>query len=103
MKINKFLVKKKKDLYRVEDCMKRFCDYSIERKIINFEKKKMVPLTNKENESYLKQALTFAEKGSDINTVTIENIIELEVIAMIHQRCTTRHIHLLFYFFSAGC
>ena len=49
----------------------------------------MVPLTNKENESYLKQALTFAEKGSDINTVTIENIIELEVIAMIHQRCTT--------------
>ena len=39
MKINKYLVKKKKDLYRVEDCMKRFCDYSIERKIINFEKK----------------------------------------------------------------
>ena len=83
--------------------MKRFCDYSIERKIINFEKKKMVPLTNKENESYLKQALTFAEKGSDINTVMIKNIIALEVITAIHPRCTTRHIHLLFYFFPADC
>ena len=38
----------KHDVYRNEDCMKKFCGSlrEHEMKIINFEKKKMIPLTN---------------------------------------------------------
>ena len=44
----------KLDCYIGEDCMERFCkdlkDHAI--KIINYEEKKMIPLTDKENKSY---------------------------------------------------
>ena len=47
----------KHDIYRGEDCMEKFWVSLREHaaKIINFEKKKMIPLTNKEYESYLIQ------------------------------------------------
>ena len=49
--------KNKLDYYRGEDCMKRFClnlrDYAT--KIINYEKKKMIPLTKKEEKHHNKQ------------------------------------------------
>ena len=42
--------------YRRHDCMKKFCKELKEQatKIINNEKKEMIPLTNEENESYQK-------------------------------------------------
>ena len=44
----------KLDCYIGEDCMERFCkdlkDHAI--KIINYEEKKLIPLTDKENKSY---------------------------------------------------
>ena len=47
----------KLDCYIGEDCMERFCkdlkDHAI--KIINYEEKKMIPLTDKENKSYEEQ------------------------------------------------
>ena len=47
----------KLDYYRGNDSMKKFCIDLKEQatKIINFEKKEIIPLTNEENESYLKQ------------------------------------------------
>ena len=41
--------KNKLDYYRGEDCMKEFCLDLRELKIINYEKKEMIPLTKKEN------------------------------------------------------
>ena len=42
-------IENKHSLYREEDCMKRFCESVREHttNIINFEKKKMLPLTKK--------------------------------------------------------
>ena len=44
----------KLDCYIGEDCMERFCkdlkDHAI--KIINYEEKNLIPLTDKENKSY---------------------------------------------------
>ena len=46
----------KNDVYRGEDCITKFCEGLREKamKIINFKKRKMVPLTNKLQESYEK-------------------------------------------------
>ena len=49
-------IENKYDEYRGEDCMQKFCEslrYAM--KIINFDKKKMILLTNEEYESYLNQ------------------------------------------------
>ena len=45
----------KRDVYRGEDCIKKFRESSKKHtmKTINSEKKKMIPLTSKEYESYL--------------------------------------------------
>ena len=52
-------IERKSNVYRVEDCMKRFYESLRNQamKKINFEKKKMIPLTNEQ-----KQCATFAEK-----------------------------------------
>ena len=44
------------DIYRRKDCMKKFCEYLREHtmKIINFEKKKMILLTNEQQKLYEK-------------------------------------------------
>ena len=41
-------IENKHDVYRGEECMKKFCEFIREntRKIINFEKTEMMPLTN---------------------------------------------------------
>ena len=46
----------KLEFYRVEDCMKKFCKNLREHatKIINFEKKDMIPLTKKEEKHHNK-------------------------------------------------
>ena len=47
------------DLYRADGCMKKFCKSSREKamKTINFEKKKMIPSTNEQQESYQKKKI----------------------------------------------
>ena len=51
--------KNERKYYRGEDCMKMFCKDLKEQamKIINYEKKEMIPLTDKEKESYENQKI----------------------------------------------
>ena len=51
--------KNERKYYREEDCMKIFCEDLKDRamKIINFEKKEMILLTNEEKESYENQKI----------------------------------------------
>ena len=53
--------KNKLDYYRGEDCMKKFCLDLREHatKIINYEKKKMIPLTKKEEKNHNKQKVCY--------------------------------------------
>ena len=53
--------KNKLDYYRGDDCMKKFCKDLREHatKIINYEKKKMIPLTKKEEENHNKQKVCY--------------------------------------------
>ena len=54
-------LKNKLDYYRGKDCMKKFCKDLREHatKIINYEKKKMIPLTTKEEIDYYKQKICY--------------------------------------------
>ena len=54
-------IENKQDVNRGEDYMKKFCESLIENsmKIINFEKKKIIPLTSKQQESYKKTKICF--------------------------------------------
>ena len=47
-------IERKHDLCRGENCMEKFCESLKERpvKTFNFEKKKMIPLTKKQHDSY---------------------------------------------------
>ena len=56
-------IENKNNVYRGEDCMKKFCESLREHtvKIINFEKKKIIPLTNEQQESNEKKS-AFASK-----------------------------------------
>ena len=53
--------KNKLDCYKGEDCMERFCKDLREHatRIINYEKKEMIPLTDEENKSYKKQKVCY--------------------------------------------
>ena len=53
--------KNKFDCYRGKDCIERFCKELREHaiKIIDYEKKEMIPLTDKENKSYEKQKVCY--------------------------------------------
>ena len=85
--------KNKLNCYRGEDCMERFCmglrDHAM--KIIKYEEKEMIPLTDKENKSYEKQKLSYVCKKelssdemikmhlnytikSEIIVITLENL-----------------------------
>lgn len=66
-----------------KDAMKKFCGFLKEdaMEIINFEKKKMIPLTNKEHILYhIQQICHICKKHSKINTLKIWNIARLEKI-----------------------
>ena len=56
--------KNKLNCYRSKDCQKRFCKNLREHamKIIDYEKKEMMPLTNEENKSYENQKLCYIWK-----------------------------------------
>ena len=59
------LRKNKLDCYRGKNCMKRFCKDLKEHatKIINYEKKEMMPITDEENNSYKKQKVCYICKN----------------------------------------
>ena len=62
--------KNKLDYYRGDDCMKKFCRGLREHatKIINYEKKKMMPLAKKEKENHIKQKVCYiCKKEFDTN------------------------------------
>ena len=61
--------KNKLDCYRGEDCMKKFCKDLREHatKIINYEKKDMIPLTKKEEKNHIKQEVCYICK-KEFNT-----------------------------------
>ena len=62
--------KNKLDYYRGKDCMKKFCKNLREHaaKIINYEKKKMIPLTTKEEICHNKQKICYiCKKEFDTN------------------------------------
>ena len=68
--------KNKLESYRGKDCMKKFCKDLREHatKIINYEKKKMMPLTIKEENTIIsKKFVTYAKKNL---IQTIKNIIK---------------------------
>ena len=62
--------KNKLDYYRGKDCMKKFCKDLREHatKIINYEKKDMIPLTKKEEENHNNQKVCYiCKKELDMN------------------------------------
>ena len=66
--------------------MKNFCEYLREHamKIINFEKKKMILLTNQQHESYEKTKFCYiCKKSLNINTPMIKIIVKLKIIVII--------------------
>ena len=71
--------KNKLDYYRGKDCMKKFCkdlrEYAT--KIINYKKKKMIPLTTEEKIHYNEQDICYICKK------VIKSIIKKEIIVII--------------------
>ena len=67
--------KNKLNYYRGNDCMKRFCKDLREHaaKIINCEKKDMIPLTKKEEENYNNQKICYICKKEFITSDTTEH------------------------------
>ena len=65
--------------------MKIFCLDSREHaiKIINYEKKEMIPLTKEEKKSHRIQKRCYICKKSLVLMITIKNIIRLEIIVII--------------------
>ena len=80
--------KNKDDYYRGKDCMKRFSD-DLKRhatKIMSYEKREIVPLTNEENKSYLKQKVCYiCKKKLVLITMTLhsKNTIKHEITVIV--------------------
>ena len=62
-----------------KDCMKRFCKILKEHttKIVNYEKKEMIPLTDEENKSYRKQKVCYICKKEFSTDKNDKNIFKL--------------------------
>ena len=65
--------------YRGKDCMKRFCKDLKEHaaKIIKYEKKEMIPLTDEENKSYEKQKFVIYTKKDLVLMMTVKKYHKL--------------------------
>ena len=78
------VIENKHNVCRSEECMKKFCEsltkYPIQ--IINFEKKKMIPLTNRQKESYEKGKICNISKKLNIMTKFI--VINTIVIILVN-------------------
>ena len=77
--------KNKLDHYRGKNFMKNFCLDLREHatKIINYEKKEMIPLTKREEKSITSKKFVIYVKKDLVPTITIKNIIRLEIIVII--------------------
>ena len=66
------------DYYRGEDCMKKFCKDLREHatKIINYEKKEMIPLTKKKRKTIISKKFLIYAKKNLIQMRTIKNTIK---------------------------
>ena len=74
----------KLDCYRGKDCLERLCKNLKEHatKIINYEKKEMIPLTNEENKSYEKQNVCYIckkEFSSDDDDKKYQKVIDIVI------------------------
>ena len=69
--------KNKLDYYRGKNCMKNFCLDLREHatKIINYEKKEIIPLTKKKEKKHDKQNVSYICKKDFLLMITIKNII----------------------------
>ena len=76
-------IENKHDVYRGDNDMNNFCESLREHamKIINFEKKKIIPLKNKRNHIKRQKSAVFAKKN--IVTLMIKIIIKLKTIVII--------------------
>ena len=92
-------IENKCDVYRGEDCMKKFWESLRERalKIINFEKKKMIRLQkNNRNRMKRQKSVTFPKKSSNISILILKIIVKLNTIVIILVNSETLHIaHLI--------
>ena len=77
--------KNKLDYYRGKNYMKNFCLDLKEHatKIINYEKKEMIPLTKKEEKKHNKQEVCHICKKDLVLMIAIKNIIRLQIIVTI--------------------
>ena len=77
--------KNKLDYYRGKNCMKNLCLDLREHatKIINYDKKEMIPLTKKEEKTHNKGEDCHICKKDLVPTITTKNIIRLEIIVTI--------------------
>ena len=83
------------NVYRGEDCTKKFCkslrEHSV--KITNFEKNKMIPLTDEEYESYLNNINCHICNGIlNIYALMIKIIVKLRTIVIILVNTEALHI-----------
>ena len=79
-------IENKHDVYREEGCIKKFFESLREHslKIINFEKKKTVPLTNEHQELHENEKICYIyQKSSYITALIIKPISQLGTIAII--------------------
>ena len=79
--------KNKLDYYRGEDCMKKFCLNLREHatKIINYEKKKMIPLTKKEEKKHNKQKVCYMCKKEFHTDDSDKNYHKVKIIVIIQE------------------
>ena len=78
--------KNKFDYYRGKNCMKNFCLDLREHatKIINYGKKKMIPLTKEEKRAHrISRRCYICKKKSLVLMIRIKNVIRLEIIVII--------------------
>ena len=77
--------KSKPDFYRGKNCMENFCLHLREHatKIINYEKKEVIPLTKKEDKKHNKQEVCHICKKRFSTINNKKNIIRLEIIVTI--------------------
>ena len=79
-------IEKKHDIYRGKDCVKKFFESFRQHstKVIHFEKKKVIPLTKQEDESYVNQInCHIFKKSSSITTLMMKFVVKLKTIVII--------------------
>ena len=86
-------IERKYYVYRGEGCKKMFCESLRKYAMINFEKRKMIALTEKQQESYKKTKIChICKKISNSSALMMKNITELEIAFIIQASTELLHI-----------